>query len=76
MSAFIMIEHKVLKEGDQIMIRDVKGQVVEITGRHTFLKTDEGNVVLLGNSFLARGPLVNYTAVERLKDEPWFTGKA
>ena len=74
-SAFIMTQHKMLKEGDQIMIREIKGQIVQITARHTFLKTDEGNVVLLGNSFLARGPFVNYTAGERLKNEPWFTEK-
>ena len=74
-STFIMIQHKVLRENDQIMIREVKGRVVRITARHTFIKTEEGTVVLVGNSFLARGPLVNYTASERLKDEPWFTGK-
>ena len=71
-SAFVMVQHKVLKEGDHIMIRDVKGQVVKITSRHTFLKTPEGKVVLVGNYFLASGPLTNYTASERLKDDPWF----
>jgi hypothetical protein len=74
-NAFILIQRNLLRENDQVMIRDVKGRVVRITARHTYIRTDEGDVVIVGNSFLARGPLVNYTAKERLKNEEWFTGK-
>ena len=72
-AAWVLIREDVLRENDQIMIRDVKGRVMRVTARCTYVKTKGGDLVVVANSFLHRGPLVNFTAKERMKDKAWFS---
>jgi len=45
----------------------VKGRVVKIGLRATWVKTDSGDIAIISNNYLANGPLVNFTARERLE---------
>ena len=51
---------------DLVEYSGVKGEVVRIGLRNTWIKTKEGNLVIISNSQLASGPLTNYTASQRL----------
>ena len=55
-----------LRVNDLIGYGGVKGEVVKIGLRNTWVKTVEGNVTIISNSQIANGPLINYTAAERL----------
>jgi hypothetical protein len=44
----------------------IKGEVVKIGLRNSWLKTSAGSVVIISNSQIANGPLTNYSASERL----------
>ena len=74
-AAYVLIREDVLRENDQVMIRDVKGRVLRVTARCTYIKTESGDLVVVANSFLHRGPFVNFTAKERMKDKEWFSEK-
>ena len=74
-AAYVLIREDVLRENDQVMIRDIKGRVLRVTARCTYIKTEGGDLVVVANSFLHRGPLVNFTAKERMKDKAWFGEK-
>ena len=54
---------------DSIGYSGFKGEVVKIGLRNTWIKTNEGNLVIISNSQLASGPLTNYTASQRLLDK-------
>jgi small-conductance mechanosensitive channel len=45
----------------------VKGRVVKIGLRATWVKTDSGDIAIISNNYLASGPLVNFTAAQRLE---------
>jgi small-conductance mechanosensitive channel len=45
----------------------VKGKVVKIGLRATWVRTDNGDIAIISNNYLANGPLVNFTAGERLE---------
>jgi small-conductance mechanosensitive channel len=51
---------------DSVEYSGVKGEVVKIGLRNTWIKTKKGNLVIISNSLLASGPLTNYTASQRL----------
>ena len=55
-----------LRIDDLIEYSGIKGQVVKIGLRNSWVKTGEGNIVIISNSQIANGPLINYTAGERL----------
>ena len=55
-----------LRVNDLIGYSGIKGEVVKIGLRNTWVKTEEGNVAIISNSQIANGPLINYTAAERL----------
>jgi small-conductance mechanosensitive channel len=49
-----------------IEFNGTKGKVVKIGLRNIWVKTVEGNLVIISNSQIANGPLINYTVGERL----------
>jgi small conductance mechanosensitive channel len=51
---------------DAITIGGITGKVVKLGLRNTWLKTEKGDIVIISNSSLSAGPLINYTAKERL----------
>ena len=51
---------------DTVEYGSVKGKVVRLALRNTWIKLDSGNIAVISNSLLAGGPLINYSATERL----------
>ena len=51
---------------DSVEFSSIKGEVVRIGLRNTWIKTSDGTVVIISNSQLAAGPLMNHTASQRL----------
>jgi small-conductance mechanosensitive channel len=67
-SGITLLYDKAIRLGDDIEFQGVRGKVVQITLRNTWMKTQTGEIVVVGNSTLSGGPLVNFTAPQRLKD--------
>jgi small conductance mechanosensitive channel len=63
---FWLLSGNVLRIGDIIQFGDVKGAVIKLSLRTTWLKTSEGNIAIISNSNLYNGPFINFTAAERL----------
>ena len=51
-ASFWIHQKNILKEGDEIEIKEVKGKVVEITLTEVKIKTKDNEVVLIPNSLL------------------------
>jgi len=65
-SGILMLQDGVLRLGDDIEFSSVRGQVVRLSLRTTWLMRQDGVIVVIGNSNLAAGPIVNHTAKDRL----------
>lgn len=65
-AGILLLSDGVVRLHDTIEYSGAKGEVVRIGLRNTWIKTKEGNISVIGNSSLSGGPLINYTAAERL----------
>ena len=65
-SGILILSDGVLRLHDSVEYSGVKGRVVKIGLRATWVKTDSGDIAIISNNYLANGPLVNFTARERL----------
>jgi small conductance mechanosensitive channel len=68
-SGFLLLRDGALRIGDRIEYSGIKGEVVLIALRNTWVRTEGGSIAIVGNSSLANGPLVNHTATTRFGDE-------
>jgi len=66
-SGVLLLSDGVLRLDDSVDYSGVKGVVVKIGLRATWVKTDQGDIAVISNNFLVNGPLVNYTAAQRLE---------
>ena len=68
-SGALMHHDGVLRVGDDVQYGQggVRGEVVKLSLRTTWLKTKDGVVVVLSNSIIAAGPVLNYTSLRRLE---------
>src|SRR3989475_12458740 len=66
-SGVLLLSDGVLRLDDSVEYSGVKGVVVKIGLRATWVKTDQGDIAIVSNNFLVNGPLVNYTATQRLE---------
>jgi small conductance mechanosensitive channel len=66
-SGILMLSDGVLRLGDDIEFGSVRGEVVKLSLRTTWIKKQDGTIVVIGNSNLAAGPILNYTARSRLE---------
>ena len=63
----LIVSDGVLRLNDPVEFSGVKGVVVRIGLRSTWIRTEAGNIAVISNSNLANGPLINHTAVARLE---------
>ena len=70
-SGVLMQHDGVVKLGDDVQYGQggVRGEVVKLSLRSTWLRTKEGLIVVIGNSNLASGPILNFTAGGRVAGE-------
>lgn len=66
-SGILILSDGVLRLHDSVEYSGVRGRVVKIGLRATWVKTDSGDIAIISNNYLANGPLVNFTARERLE---------
>ena len=66
-SGLLLISDGVLRLHDSIEYSGVRGTVVKIGLRTTWVKTESGNIAIISNNYVANGPLINYSAVGRLE---------
>ena len=66
-SGILLILDNTLRVNDMIEFSGFKGQVIKIGLRSTWIKTNEGNIVIASNNSIVNGPLINLTAAERLQ---------
>jgi small conductance mechanosensitive channel len=62
----LMLNDGVLRLGDVLEFGSMKGEVVRLSLRTTWIKREDGVIVVVGNNNLSSGPIVNYTAKQRL----------
>jgi len=65
-SGILLLLDNTLRINDQIEYGGIKGEVVKIGLRNSWIRTGEGSLVIISNSQIASGPLTNHTASERL----------
>jgi len=66
-AGILMLQDGVLRLGDDIEFGSTRGVVVKLSLRTTWIKRGDGTIVVVGNSNLSAGPIVNYTAKARLE---------
>jgi small conductance mechanosensitive channel len=62
----LMLQDRVIRIGDEIQFGSVSGEVVKLNMRSTWVRNKDGYIAVIGNSNLAAGPIVNFTAKARL----------
>jgi len=65
-SGIYLIYDGAIHLNDTIEYEGVKGKVVRLALRNTWIKTDTGKIAVISNSLLSGGPLINHSATTRL----------
>ncbi len=65
-SGILLLQEGAIQLNDTVEYGAVKGRVVRIALRNTWIKMESGSIAVVSNSGLAYGPLVNHSATERL----------
>jgi small-conductance mechanosensitive channel len=62
----LLFHDGVIHLNDVVEYGNVKGTVVRLALRNTWIKTDSGPIAVISNSYLSGGPLINHSATARL----------
>lgn len=68
-SGVLLLSDGIIRLGDDIQYGGpggVRGEVVKLSLRTTWIRTQEGVITIIGNTNLSAGPILNYTAKARL----------
>ena len=65
-AGILLVRDGTIRVDDQIEYSNIKGKIARIALRNTWIMLDSGAIAVVSNSSLSNGPLVNYTATERL----------
>src|SRR2546425_506338 len=65
-AGILLFQDNTLRIGDLIQYSGVRGTVVRVWLRTTWVQTDDGNIAIISNNTLSAGPWINFTATERL----------
>jgi small-conductance mechanosensitive channel len=69
-SGVFLLNDGVIRLGDDIQYGGpggVRGEVVKLSLRSTWIRTSSGVITVIGNSNLSSGPILNYSATARLQ---------
>jgi small-conductance mechanosensitive channel len=67
-AGILLFSDKTLRLNDVISYSGIKGTVVKVGLRTTWVRTEEGNIAIISNSTLMSGPIVNYSMEARLTE--------
>ena len=62
----LLLQDGVIRIGDDISFQGVRGEIVKLNLRTTWVKSQEGVIIVIGNSNLSAGHIVNHMASSRL----------
>ena len=65
-SGVFLLSEGLVHLNDIVEFGSVKGRVVRLAIRNTWIKMDSGTIAVVSNSLLYGGPLINHSATERL----------
>ncbi|HEY6238876.1 MAG TPA: mechanosensitive ion channel domain-containing protein [Thermoplasmata archaeon] len=65
-AGLLLVRDGAIRLGDRIEFGGVKGKIVLIALRNTWVLTEAGDVAIIGNSALQSGPLINHSGTPRL----------
>ena len=68
-AGLILLQQRSLRVGDLVQFSGTKGKVVSFGLVTTVIKLDDGTLAFVSNSNLLGGPLINFTAAQRLSGE-------
>jgi small conductance mechanosensitive channel len=68
-SGILLVQDGAIRIGDEIEYSGVRGKVIRVALRNTWVMTPEGHIAIIGNSALTNGPLINRTASGRMADQ-------
>ncbi len=60
-SGYYLMREGLIRVGDVVVYNAVKGRVIRVALRNTWIHTETGDVVVVGNTSLFNGPLINVT---------------
>ena len=66
-SGFLVMLENTVRTHDLIEFSGIKGEVIKLGLRSIWVKTSDGDLAIISNSQIATGPLINYTAKQRLQ---------
>ncbi len=66
LSGILMFHDGLIHLNDTVEYGTIKGKVVRLAMRNTWIKMDSGKIAVISNSLLASGPIINHSATERL----------
>jgi small conductance mechanosensitive channel len=69
-SGILMLRDGVVHVGDEIQYGGpggLRGEVIRLSLRSTWLRTSDGHIAVIGNSNLSAGPILNHSATARLE---------
>lgn len=66
-SGILLLSDRALRLHDTIAFSGMRGEVVKIGLRSTWIRADNGDIAIVSNSNLQAGPLVNHSAASRLE---------
>jgi small-conductance mechanosensitive channel len=65
-SGILLFHDGVIHLDDTVEYGSVKGKVVRLALRNTWIKMDSGTIAVISNTVLSGGPLMNHSATARL----------
>ena len=71
-SGILLFTDGIVRVNDEIEYSGLKGKVVRVALRNTWIRKDDGTIAVVSNSSLSGGPLLNHTASTRLSKKYAF----
>lgn len=66
-SGIFLLSDGTIRVDDEIEFSTIRGVVVKIALRNTWIQTKDGKIAVVGNSNLSGGPFINHSATARLE---------
>jgi len=66
-SGVLLLSDGALRLHDSVAYSGLKGEVVKLGLRSTWVRTESGDIAIISNTYLQAGPLINHSALSRLE---------
>ncbi|HEX9612047.1 MAG TPA: mechanosensitive ion channel domain-containing protein [Candidatus Bathyarchaeia archaeon] len=66
-SGILLLSDGSLRLHDSVVYSGLKGEVVRLGLRSTWIRTESGDIAIISNTYLQAGPFINHSALSRLE---------